>query len=82
MSDETQDPGLRFEDGMGQLEQVVGQLESGELPLDEALRAFEAGIGLVRALNDLLTAAEQRVEILTRAPDGSLQSRPAADDEL
>ncbi len=81
MSNDNETPGLRFEEGLGELEQVVGRLESGELPLDEALRAFETGVGLVRMLNDLLTAAEQRVEILTRGPDGSVQCRPA-DDEL
>lgn len=81
MSKDTETPGLCFEDGMGQLEQVVARLESGELPLEEALRTFETGVGLVRTLNELLTAAEQRVEILTRAPDGSVQCRPA-DDEL
>ena len=73
---------LRFEDGMAQLEELVTQLEAGDLALEEALRAFESGVGLVRRLNEQLTEAEQRVEILTRAPDGTLQRRPADDDEL
>ena len=61
---------------------LVTQLEAGDLALEEALRAFESGVGLVRRLNEQLTEAEQRVEILTRAPDGTLQRRPADDDEL
>lgn len=79
--DEDEAP-LRFEDGMAQLEELVAQLEAGELALDEALRAFESGVGLVRVLNEQLTDAEQRVEILTRGPDGGLRRRPAGDDEL
>jgi len=73
---------FRFEEGMAALEALVGRLESGELPLEEALLAFERGVALVRALNERLLAAEQRVEILTRGSDGRLSLRPAEDDEL
>lgn len=76
------DAPLRFEDGMAQLETLVAQLEAGEMALEEALRAFESGVGLVRALNDQLSQAEQRVEILTRGQDGRPRARPAGDDEL
>lgn len=72
---------MRFEDGMTALETVVGRLESGDLPLEEALKAFEVGVGLVRMLNQKLTEAEQRVEILSRAEDGSLRLRASAEDE-
>jgi exodeoxyribonuclease VII small subunit len=61
---------------------LVAELESGELALEDALRAFEAGVGLVRVLNAQLAAAEERVEILTRGADDRLLSRPAGDDEL
>ena len=82
MPDQDDDTPLRFEDGMAQLEDLVAQLEAGELALEDALRAFESGVGLVRVLNDQLTGAEQRVEILTRGPDGSMRRRPVDDDEL
>jgi len=72
---------LRFEDGMAALEALVARLESGELPLEEALLAFERGVALVRALNERLLAAEQRVEILMRGADGRLSLRPAEDNE-
>lgn len=81
INDDDETP-LRFEDGMVQLEQLVTQLEAGDLALEEALRAFESGVGLVRVLNEQLTEAEQRVEILTRAPDGTSRRRVADDDEL
>jgi len=65
----------RFEDAMTELEAVVARLESGDLALEEALAAFEQGIALVRLLNEKLSRAEQRVEILTRDADGALRLR-------
>lgn len=62
----------RFEDAMAELEAVVARLESGDLALEEALAAFEQGIALVRLLNEKLSRAEQRVEILTRDAEGAL----------
>ena len=65
-----------FNDGMVALERIVQELESGDLPLEAALAAFEAGVALVRDLNQRLTDAEQRIEVLTRDADGSLKSQP------
>lgn len=76
------DRALPFAEGMAALEQIVEHLESGDLPLEEALEAFEKGVGLVRALNEKLTVAEQRVEILSRGKDGGLGLRAADEDEL
>jgi exodeoxyribonuclease VII small subunit len=61
-----------FAEGMERLEGIVTRLESGELALEEALQAFEAGVGLVRVLNEKLSAAEQRVEVLSRSENGAL----------
>jgi exodeoxyribonuclease VII small subunit len=46
------------------LEEVVQQLEAGDLPLEEALRRFEHGVGLARRGSTLLDAVEERVEQL------------------
>jgi len=72
---DTQEP-KRFDQGMAELEQIVQRLDAGELPLEEALAAFEAGIGLVRMLNQRLAEAEARVEVLTRDADGAVHLRP------
>ena len=72
--------GRKFEEGMADLESIVARLEAGELPLEEALAAFEAGIALVRQLNDRLRAAEARVEILTRDTAGALRLQPLERD--
>ena len=71
--DEDKTRGLRFEEGLNALEQIVARLEAGDLPLEEALRVFEEGVGLVRVLNQKLTAAEHRIEVLSRAEDGSVR---------
>jgi exodeoxyribonuclease VII small subunit len=65
-----------FDTSMTELEAVVARLEGGELPLEDALAAFEAGIALVRRLNERLDAAEARVEVLTRDVEGRLNLEP------
>jgi len=57
----------RFEEIVGALEDLVRALEGGELPLDEALRLYERGVGLARTGHDLLEGAEQRVEELQKS---------------
>jgi exodeoxyribonuclease VII small subunit len=67
-----------FEEALGQLETVVARLEGGDLPLEEALRAFEEGIRLARTCAARLEDAERRVRLLTRAPDGTVVEVPFA----
>ncbi len=53
-----------FETALQQLEQIVSRLESGELPLEDALNEFERGVQLARTGQQTLQQAEQRVRIL------------------
>lgn len=55
---------LPYEQIVEELESVVKQLEAGDLPLEESLRAFERGVLLSRAAEGRLDAAEHRVEVL------------------
>jgi len=68
-----------FEQAMAELEAVVARLEQGDVPLEEALKAFERGVALTRACQEALTAAEQKVEILLERPDGSHAAVPFED---
>lgn len=63
---------LRFQDGLSQLEELVGSLEKGEIELEEALNYYEQGIKLYRQLVSILEKAEQRVAILSGQASGSL----------
>ncbi len=53
-----------FETALSELEQIVTRLESGDLPLEEALSEFERGVQLARQGQTRLQQAEQRVQIL------------------
>jgi exodeoxyribonuclease VII small subunit len=61
---------LPFEAALERLERVVERLEGGNLPLEEALRAFEEGVALSRACAAQIEDAELRVEQLVRVGDG------------
>jgi exodeoxyribonuclease VII small subunit len=63
----------KFETALEELEGVVEQLESGELSLEEALAAFEKGVGLVKYCNQKLADAERKVELLVRDKEGKLK---------
>lgn len=56
---------IHFEQSITDLEQIVKQLEKGELTLEESLKQFEKGIGLARKCQDVLNQAEQKIELLT-----------------
>ncbi|MBO0798356.1 MAG: exodeoxyribonuclease VII small subunit [Blastocatellia bacterium] len=55
-----------FEESLSQLEMIVRQLESGELPLERALELFEEGVVLARQCQSQLEEAERKVELLLR----------------
>ena len=62
-----------FEATLAQLEELVARLESGELPLDEALRSFEQGVRLTRECQNALSTAQQKVQqLLQRAQLGDM----------
>jgi exodeoxyribonuclease VII small subunit len=58
--------GPDFEKALAELEGLVERLERGDLPLDEALQAFERGVALTRHCQACLQAAQQKVEILLK----------------
>ncbi|MDY0970617.1 exodeoxyribonuclease VII small subunit [Siccibacter turicensis] len=58
-----------FESALQELEQIVTRLESGDLPLDDALNEFERGVQLARQGQVKLQQAEQRVQILLSEND-------------
>jgi exodeoxyribonuclease VII small subunit len=71
---------LSFENALSRLETIVRQLESGELPLDEAISQFQEGMSLAKICRDRLDQAEQKIEMLV-AEAGNLQKRPFQPEE-
>lgn len=66
----------KFEKALSELEEIVRALESGDLPLDEALKAFEKGMKLARFCSDKLEEAEKKVTMLVRGEDGKVDQVP------
>ncbi|MDI6709669.1 MAG: exodeoxyribonuclease VII small subunit [Thermoanaerobacterales bacterium] len=62
-----------FEESLGRLEEVVRQLEDGDLPLEKALDLYAEGVALARYCHGLLERAEQQVRELSLAGDGDDQ---------
>ena len=61
-----------FESSLAELEKIVEQLESGEMPLEESLKLFENGVRLSRECRERLNEAERRIEILIKDGEGKL----------
>ena len=72
-------PPFDFEKAMEELEALVARLEQGDVPLEEALGAFELGMALTRACQQALARAEQKVELLMTRPDGGRVAVPFED---
>jgi len=67
---------IKFEDALQRLEQIVDQLEGGDLPLEESLKVFEEGVALARRCGKYLEEAEKRIEVLTKDESGLLKAEP------
>ena len=64
---------FQFETALEDLEKIVEAMESGELTLDQALKKYEDGVGLVRACQSKLVETEKKIEVLTKTLDGALK---------
>ena len=70
-----------FETSLDELENLVNDLERGELSLEQSLTAFERGVKLTRECQQALKTAEQRVDQLVQTSDGTLETRPFTPDD-
>ena len=65
-----------FEQSMKQLEQIVQELESGDLPLEKAIKKFEEGIQLSKYCSQKLDETEKRITILMQDSEGKVSEIP------
>jgi len=74
---------IDLEKALTQLEALVEELESGDLPLEKAMKKFEEGIRLTKSCQAALKDAEQRVEVLVKSAGGeeTLEEFEAPDDD-
>lgn len=71
---------IPFEEAMTRLEQIVNALERGDAPLEESLKLFQEGTGLIRHCTRALDEAQQQVKLLTVTPEG-LEQTPFGETE-
>ena len=69
-------PKTTFEQSMKKLEQIVQELESGDLPLEEAMQKFEEGIKLSRLCSKKLDETEKKITLLLQDQKGNVSEKP------
>ena len=65
-----------FEDAVEQLEQIVKDLETGDLPLEKAIKKFEEGVRLSKLCSKKLDETEKRIMVLLENENGDLIEEP------
>ena len=66
----------KFEEAMGRLEEIVQNLESGDLALENSLEVFEEGMKLIKFCSKKLEEAEQKVTMLVKDSEGNFTRQP------
>jgi len=67
---------MSFEDALEELKAIVSKLESGDGKLDEAIESYERGAALKRHCDAKLREAQEKIEKVSLAPDGSATTEP------
>ncbi len=70
-----------FEDSLAQLESIVEALESGDLPLEKAIKTFEEGVRLSRFCFEKLDETEKKINLLLKDKDGIILENPFFESE-
>ena len=77
---ESGEASLSFEEAMEQLEAIVAKLESGDVPLEQAIELFQEGMKLSQLCGSKLEQVERKIEMLIETEQG-LQRKPFAPEE-
>ena len=72
---------LSFEEALAELEKIVEELETGDIPLESSLKLYEEGIGLYRFCMKKLEELQGKIEVLVKELDGSLTKKDFLSDE-
>jgi exodeoxyribonuclease VII small subunit len=76
MAKKNQAPPKDFEDALRELEQILQEIESGQIGLEESLSKYERGHFLIQHCQKILSAAEKQIELITKGPDNELRTEP------
>ncbi|MDQ1331781.1 MAG: exodeoxyribonuclease small subunit [Thermodesulfobacteriota bacterium] len=73
---------VTFEIAMKQLEQIVQELESGNLSLEDSIKKFEEGIKLSKYCSAKLDETEKKITLLLKDQDGNIIEKPFVSERL
>jgi exodeoxyribonuclease VII small subunit len=76
MAKKTQPPPKSFEDALSELEQILADIEAGEIGLEQTLARYERGSFLIQHCRTVLAAAEKQIEEINKSPD-AIAENPA-----
>lgn len=76
MAKAPQRPPANFEEAIKELEQILSQIEQGEVGLEESLAKYERGSFLIQHCQAVLNGAEKQIELISKSTDGSLTTAP------
>ncbi len=76
MAKKTQTPPKNYEEAVAELQQIIAEIERGEIGLEDVLSRYERGHFLLQFCQQTLAAAEKQIELITKAPDGTLKTAP------
>ncbi len=65
-----------FEESINELEQIVEDLETGDLPLEKALKKFEEGVKISKICSKKLDETEKKVSVLLKDQEGNFTEEP------
>lgn len=67
---------MKFEEAMASLEKIVESMQDGKMPLDESIKKFEEGVGLIHICQKRLEDAESRINMLIKDNNGNIKETP------
>ena len=73
---------LKFEQALKRLEEIVEEMEAGEVSLDDLLKKYEEGMKLAQFCQAKLNEAQQKIEVLTKSKSGEVKLRAFEKVEL
>lgn len=81
MARKNQTPPKSFEDALQELEQILSDIEGGQVGLEESLVKYERGTFLIQHCRGVLSTAEKQIELLSKTADGGIAASPMEETE-
>ena len=81
MSRKNQTAPKTFEEALGELEQILADIEGGQVGLEESLAKYERGNFLIQHCRGVLNNAQKQIDLLSKSADGGLQTEALEDPD-